>query len=150
MPIGTVRGYDKTMASGYIVEIDGTRRDFSSLVDDIAPGHASQLYNGVSATYTPYTGNGGGLRARQVSLSTGLQTAVPPQAIMTTGTAIISRYDNGFGGYITDDETDDDLRFSDHVVTPANVKLEEGDRVSFVRYANSRRGVWAKSVKPIL
>ncbi len=152
MSRGIVGGYDKTIASGYIKEKGGQLRDFSAIVGDIEQDEAERLYNGAHADYTPYTSSHGGLRARDIRLaaSSGLaapRSASPRATSRSPVTAIIIRYDSSLGGFLRDETTGDEIRFSDRVVTPASAQLKEGDRVTFTSYAKDRRGVWAKSVK---
>ena len=151
MPTGTIRGYDHIMVAGYVVEGSGARRDFAS--SDVASGQGSMLYNGALADFTRYTGQGGSPRARNVRLAVS-RTAIESsnlvsEATASEGVATVTRYDNALGGYLSDNATGEEMKFSDRVVAPASAELQEGDTVRYVRYASVRRGKWAKSVRPI-
>lgn len=148
MPTGVIRGYDMVAQSGYIIESNRTRRHFSAFVGDIASGEETHLRNGQQADFTSYKGSNGTPRACNVRRARRTRTRSSPAIIASQGTAIISHYEPGIGGFATDEATGEDFRFSERVVTPANTVLQEGNQVSFSLYSESRRGIWAKRIVP--
>ena len=151
MHTGTIHGYDEIMVAGYIEEDDGRRRDFASF--DVAQGQAGKLYNGALANFTPYTGQGGTRRAKDVRLASREARDQTLQSSLATpeleGTAKVIRYDSALGGFLRDNATSAEFKFSDRVIVPAGGSLQEGDEVNYELYVTARRGIWARSIRLI-